>query len=67
MDLVELQKVREQVIGKVEAHQQKIKVMFDKREKVDNFMLDIGSSSGILLGRTRENMEILTLCGLALL
>ena len=37
MDLVELQQFREQVIGKSEAHQQKIKVMFDKREKVDSF------------------------------
>ena len=37
MDLVELQQVREQVIGKSKAHQQKIKVMFDKREKVDKF------------------------------
>ena len=39
MDLVELQQVREQVIGKSEAHQQNIKVMFDKREKVDNFQV----------------------------
>ena len=39
MDLVELQQVREQVIGKSESHQQKIQVMFDKREKVDNFQV----------------------------
>ena len=39
MDLVELQQVKEQVIGKLESHQQKIKVMFDKREKVDNFQV----------------------------
>ena len=39
MDLVELQQVRDQVIGKSEAHQQRIKVMFDKREKVDNFQV----------------------------
>ena len=39
MDLVELQQVREQVIGKLEAHQQRIKVMFDKRAKVDNFQV----------------------------
>ena len=37
MDLVELQQVKEQVIGKLESHQHKIKVRFDKREKVDNF------------------------------
>ena len=39
MDLVELQQVREQVIGKLEAHQQKIKVIFDKRAKTDNFQV----------------------------
>ena len=39
MDLVELQQVREHVTGKSEAQQQKIKVMFDKREKVDNFQV----------------------------
>ena len=39
MDLVELQQIREQVIGKSEAHQQRIKGMFDKREKVDNFQV----------------------------
>ena len=27
------------MIGKSEAHQQRIKVMFDKREKVDNFQV----------------------------
>ena len=27
------------MIGKSESHQQKIKVMFDKREKVDNFQV----------------------------
>ena len=27
------------MIGKLETHQQKIKVMFDKREKVDNFQV----------------------------
>ena len=37
MDLVELQQAREQVLGNLEAHQQNIKVMFDKREKVDSF------------------------------
>ena len=37
MDLVELQQIREQVIEKSESHQQKIKGMFEKREKVDNF------------------------------
>ena len=40
MDLVELQQVREQVIGKSEAHQQKIKFVFDKRTKVDKFMVE---------------------------
>ena len=39
LDLVELLKIREQVIEKSEAHQQKIKIMFDKREKVDNFQV----------------------------
>ena len=39
MDLVELQQIREQVIGKLESHQQRIKGMFDKREKVDNFQV----------------------------
>ena len=40
MDLVELQQIREQVIGKSEAHQQKIKGMFEKRAKVDNFQVE---------------------------
>ena len=39
MDLVELQQVRQQMIEKSEAHQQKIKIIFDKREKVDNFQV----------------------------
>ena len=39
MDLVELQQIRKQVMGKLEAHQQRIKGMFDKREKVDNFQV----------------------------
>ena len=39
MDLVELQQIREQVAGKSEAHQQRIKGMFDKRAKVDNFQV----------------------------
>ena len=37
MDLVELQQIREQVARKSEAHQQRIKGMFDKRAKADNF------------------------------
>ena len=36
MDLVELQQIREQVVGKSKSHQKRIKGMFDKREKVDN-------------------------------
>ena len=39
MDLVGLQKVREQVIENSEAHQQKINIIFDKRAKVDNFQV----------------------------
>ena len=39
MDLVELQQIREQVVGKSEAHQQRIKGMFDKRAKVYNFQV----------------------------
>ena len=39
MDLVELQQIREQVVGKSESHQQRIKDMFDKRAKVDNFQV----------------------------
>ena len=39
MDLVELQQAREQVIEKEEAHQQKIKIIFDKRAMVDNFQV----------------------------
>ena len=39
MDLVELQKIREQVIGKSKAHQQRIKGMFEKISKVDNFQV----------------------------
>ena len=39
MDLVELQQIREQFIGKLEVHQQRIKGMFGKREKVDNFQV----------------------------
>ena len=37
LDLVELQQVREQVMERSEAHQQKIKISFDKMKKVDNF------------------------------
>ena len=39
MDLVELQQIKEQEIGKSESHQQRIKGMFDKRAKVDNFQV----------------------------
>ena len=39
MDLVELQQIREQVVGKSKAHQQRIKGMFDKRAKADNFQV----------------------------
>ena len=39
MDLVELQQIREQVVGKSEAHQQRIKSMFFKRAKADNFQV----------------------------
>ena len=39
MDLVELQQIREQVVGKSEAHQHRIKGMFDKRTKEDNFQV----------------------------
>ena len=39
MDLVELQQIREQVIEKLEARQQRIKGMFDKRAKADNFQV----------------------------
>ena len=39
MDLVELQQIREKVIGKSESHQQRIKGMYDKRAKVDNFQV----------------------------
>ena len=38
-----------------------------KGKKWTTVRLDIWSSSGILSGRTRENMESLTLCGLSLL
>ena len=37
--MVELQQVREQVVEKSEAHQKKIKNIFDKKEKVDNFQV----------------------------
>ena len=39
MYLVELQQIREQVIGISESHRQRIKGMFEKREKVDNFQV----------------------------
>ena len=39
MDLVELQQVREQVLERSEYHQQKIKIILDKRAKVDNFQV----------------------------
>ena len=39
MDLVELQQVKEQVIENSESHQRKIKIIFDKREKVHNFQV----------------------------
>ena len=35
--MVEFQQVREHVMEKLEAHQKKIKIIFDKRAKVDNF------------------------------
>ena len=37
--MVESQQIKEQVVGKLEAHQQRIKGMFDKREKADNFQV----------------------------
>ena len=40
MNLVELQKIREQVIGKSEAHQKRIKGMFEKIAKVDTFQVE---------------------------
>ena len=39
LDLVELQQVREQLVEKSETHQKKIKSIFDKKEKVDNFQV----------------------------
>ena len=39
LDLVELQQVREQLVEKLEAHQKKIKGIFDKKAKVDNFQV----------------------------
>ena len=39
MDLVELQQIREQVVEKSKAHQQRIKGMFDKRAKAYNFQV----------------------------
>ena len=39
MDLVELQQIKEQVAGKSEAHQQRIKGMFNKRAKENNFQV----------------------------
>ena len=39
LDLVELQQVREQLVEKSEAHQKKIKSIFDKKEKVENFQV----------------------------
>ena len=39
MDLVELQQVGEKVIESSESHQQNIKIIFDKRAKVDNFQV----------------------------
>ena len=65
MDLVELQQFRDQVLGKSEAHQQKIKVMFEKMEKVDNFQ--VGDWVLKWDAVRQDNMENLTPCGLALL
>ena len=67
MDLVELQQIREQVVGKSEAHQQKIKGMSTKEQRQTTSRSEIGSSSGMLSDRTRGNMENLTHYGLALL
>ena len=39
LDLVELQQVKEHVMERSEAHQQKIKIIFYKREKFDNFQV----------------------------
>ena len=37
--MVELQQFKEQVVEKSEAHQKKIKRIFDKKAKVDNFQV----------------------------
>ena len=39
LDLVELQQVRERLVENLESHQKKIKTIFDKKEKVDNFQV----------------------------
>ena len=39
LDLAELQQVREHVMEKLEAHQNRINIIFDKMEKVDNFQV----------------------------
>ena len=39
LDLVEMQQVKEQLVEKSEAHQKKIKSIFDKKAKVDNFQV----------------------------
>ena len=39
LDLVELQQTREQLVEKSESHQKKIKSIFDKKAKVDNFQV----------------------------
>lgn len=38
-NLVELQQIREQLVEKSKAHQQKIKETFDREAKVDNFQV----------------------------
>eukprot|EP00253_Pinus_taeda_P033477 PITA_33477 len=41
-NLVELQQIREQLVEKSKAHQNKIKETFDRKEKVDNFQVGDG-------------------------
>ena len=67
MDLVELHQIREQVIGKSEAHQQRIKGMFDKRAKADNFQVRSWVLKWDAVKQDNGKHENLILCGLALL
>jgi len=62
-DLVEVQKIREQLIEKLAVHQNKIKEVFEKRQRWTVFRLVTRSSSGTCSRKRRVIMANSTPCG----